>query len=300
MVSSTKTGRRLALFLGASVTVILAVAIWVSWPRLQFWWTFEAVAPDPEGRSQYRHRSTGVVFVRLAPRRPTPGAGFFFDGHDDFVEVPDSLSLRFHTGVSVSCWVFLEEVKEGTIVNRWHMGREDLLLRIRADGRGEFHLYLDGFSPNVAVTTDRQLPTRRWCHLAGTYDGAAIRIYLDGTMESERREERGIRNAPCNLRIGAVHRDHTMWSAVPGRMAYVGLFERGLSSEEVRFVNGGVVPGKASGLVAYYDMGSAEGQIVPDRSGRGNHGFLGSSPDIEECDPILGEGGQVGSSRRSP
>lgn len=43
----------------------LALALRASWPQVRFWWLFEPLGANPQGFPEYRHRATGIVFVRL-------------------------------------------------------------------------------------------------------------------------------------------------------------------------------------------------------------------------------------------
>jgi formylglycine-generating enzyme required for sulfatase activity len=63
---NTRKGRRLALLLGAVVVIAIVVATWLSVPHIQFLWLFESLGRNEQGYEEYRHRRTGVVFVRVA------------------------------------------------------------------------------------------------------------------------------------------------------------------------------------------------------------------------------------------
>lgn len=268
----------LTLITGLAVAALFTVTVWLHWSQIRFWWLFEPLRTNAQGYPEYRHRPTGAVFVKFASKDGFRRVFLSFAGEDDFVEVPDDASLRFREGASAACWLFLEEAREGTVLNRWHVGREDLILRIRPDGRGEFNLYFDG-QVNVAVTTSAPVPTQRWVHLAGTYDGTKMRFYRNGRIEEERAESRGILHAACSLRIGAVHRDNTVWPSLKGRVSQVALFNRGLSSDEIQWLQFGLAPSSEEGLAAYYDRGEEE--LVPDRSGHGNHGHVAPPREVQ-------------------
>lgn len=64
-MTSTSGGRKLALLLGALAVLVLCVATWRAWPHLRFWWGFEPLGMNAQGLREYRHRQTGMVFVRL-------------------------------------------------------------------------------------------------------------------------------------------------------------------------------------------------------------------------------------------
>jgi len=67
----TRRGKTIALMVGAVAVAVLAVAVWLSWPQLRFWWRFESIGMNAEGFPEYRHRQTGIIFVRV------PGGTFW-------------------------------------------------------------------------------------------------------------------------------------------------------------------------------------------------------------------------------
>ncbi len=64
-----KKGRRVAIAVGAVALVVIAVAVWLGWPRLVSWYrftrAFEALGRNAQGYQEYRHRATGIVMVLL-------------------------------------------------------------------------------------------------------------------------------------------------------------------------------------------------------------------------------------------
>src|SRR5262249_51446659 len=60
-----RKGRRIALVAGGLALVVLTLTAWLGWPRLRFWYLFERLGVNAQGFPEYRHRQTGIVFVRL-------------------------------------------------------------------------------------------------------------------------------------------------------------------------------------------------------------------------------------------
>jgi formylglycine-generating enzyme required for sulfatase activity len=69
-------GRRIAITAGAVALVVLASAVVLGWRDLVFWYRFEALGTNAQGYSEYRHRQTGIIFVRL------PGGTFLMGAQD--------------------------------------------------------------------------------------------------------------------------------------------------------------------------------------------------------------------------
>ena len=62
-------GKRLTLLAGLAVLAIVAAAAWLNRHDIHAWYLiqrdFERLAGNAQGYPEYRHRKTGIVFVRL-------------------------------------------------------------------------------------------------------------------------------------------------------------------------------------------------------------------------------------------
>ena len=58
-------GRRVGITTGLIALVLLALAVSLGWRDLVFWYRFERLSVNAQGLPEYRHRKTGIVFVRL-------------------------------------------------------------------------------------------------------------------------------------------------------------------------------------------------------------------------------------------
>jgi len=70
-MGTTIKGKKIAILLSLTIVVILAATVWQSWDHLRFWWLFESLGKNAQGYAEYRHRQTGIVFVKL------PGGTFW-------------------------------------------------------------------------------------------------------------------------------------------------------------------------------------------------------------------------------
>ncbi len=64
-----KKGRKVALVAGLALVVLFVAMAWTYWGEIRYWYAlwrdFESLAVNPQGRPEYRHRQTGIVFVGL-------------------------------------------------------------------------------------------------------------------------------------------------------------------------------------------------------------------------------------------
>ena len=118
------------------------------------------------------------------PGRVGSGA-LLFDGVDDQVRVPDHPSLHLTTNWSVSMWF-----KPSQLLNA-SSGRRDLFQKFASywllfnfpSGDGKLAFVFNTGSPILKSTTT-SWPSNQWQHVAATYDGAMMRLYINGVLEA--------------------------------------------------------------------------------------------------------------------
>ena len=156
-----------------------------------------------------------------------------------FVNVPRSTSIDSVTDqVTVAAWMFLN----GTITDY-----ATAISRQIGTGYGQtYHLSVKAemvarlfittpLSGQVVITTAATVPSQTWVHLAGTYDGAEARLYIDGALLASGAVD-GPFAAETNPVIVAGNQngtDHATSELVPGRLAGVMLYKRALSDDEI-------------------------------------------------------------------
>jgi hypothetical protein len=113
-----------------------------------------------------------------------------------------------------------------------------------------------------------QLPLNTWSHVAATYDGTNLRLYVNGTLVGTRAMSGQVTATANPLRIGG----NTIWGEYfAGRIDEVRIYNRPLAATEItRDMNAAIV----SGLVAAYGFEEASGTTATDTSGKGNNGTL--------------------------
>jgi hypothetical protein len=142
------------------------------------WWRAEGNANDSAG-----HNNNGFLENVTFVAGPLGGQAFNFDGTTSDVVVQTSTTLDLGTGFGISLWVKVAAwPSAGTVVvDKWVYGQEDKLVSLHPDGHIGFLLYPTA-SDQVVSSTALTLST--WHHVAATYDGATVKIYIDGTVDA--------------------------------------------------------------------------------------------------------------------
>jgi hypothetical protein len=163
------------------------------------------------------------------------GKALYFDGGAkgvDYVTVPDSDSLDLEDAITMMAWVKLDQISGWKLLLKKEAVYEPTL------NEGKVVVYIANPSeawkdPAKGATSIKQ---GEWCHIAGTFDGAVIRAFVNGKVDGE---------APYKGTIGVTDRvimmgtnvvnNEPMRNCQPlfGAMDDVAIFDNALSESEI-------------------------------------------------------------------
>ena len=147
------------------------------------WWKGERNAVDSVGNNN------GVAYGNLSYPTGAVAYAFGLDAYSANVSVPDSPALRFTRTMSVEAWIMPTVSGARAIVGKWDMvtnvNQRAYNLYLDANGYASFTVSADGSATSCGlVTSDYPVPTNAWTHVAATYDGSNLGLYLDGTLQA--------------------------------------------------------------------------------------------------------------------
>jgi hypothetical protein len=150
------------------------------------------------------------------------GGGLQFDGVDDAVELPMTASLTFASAFTVEAWI--APTMFGHERSLWWTPAT--MLSLRADGTVVPVAVLTG--GQVGFVSSTTVPLNTWSHVAMTYDGSMLRLYINGADAGSRAATGTL--APPWLEAGALGGD----SAFAGTIDELRFYRRALSQTEIR------------------------------------------------------------------
>lgn len=164
------------------------------------------------------------------------------DGVDQYVEIGDVAPLKI-TGnkITISCWVNISsKVAEMKVFAKWAdtpSAAHSYLLAIQGVGNDKVRLAISaGGVTSVDGTTALVVGT--WYHVAGTYDGSDLRVYVNGVEENSAAKTGNIDSTTAPVRLGAGS-GTTIASEEPfhGFIDDPRIYDRVLSAEEIATIH---------------------------------------------------------------
>jgi len=171
------------------------------------------------------------------------GKALDFDGVDDYVEVEDSSSLHFSTSVTLMAWVYLvadATYSDSRVLGKdaWNGGTNLHLVIHDSLGHVGFGLGVGGGSTSVFQTSTEAIPRESWTHIAATYDGFLMRIYVNGSLDSTLSWGSGFDSNANPLTIGSKNPPY-LGFFFKGKIDEVRIYNRVLSQQEIQTNMGG-------------------------------------------------------------
>ncbi len=207
------------------------------------------------------------------------------DGKTGYMQVADSESLHsFREAITVEAWIkaasfYVGDGQVNSILRKnIASGAENFLLRFRTlDGEP-----LAEMNPGVRVgivQAPYEFTTGTWYHLAGTYDGKAITVYVNGVKVKSQPFSGPMYIDKSDLFIGKGDPEFSFGEYLHGLLDEIRLWNLARSPEQVRSSMNTPLTGKEPGLVLYmnFDDGTAR-----DLSPNGNNGTLHEKAAIVE------------------
>ena len=244
------------------------------------------------------------------------GGAATFNGTTNWLTVNHASLLSLTSAMTLEAWV-----KTGSAT-----GWRTVMLKETSNGLS-YGLYAGDLSgrpagyirrtADIAATSQSLLPLNQWVHLATTYDGATLRLFVNGVQAAATAITGSIVTSTLPLRIGG----NSVWGEYfSGQIDEVRIYNRALSAGEIQTDMNTPVAGVAA------DTYSISGSIAPASSGsgatvsltglvsmsttadaNGNYSFVGLRPFLYEITPAkpgftfspasrsvtIGEGGNV-------
>lgn len=197
-------------------------------------WSFNegtgATANDTSGNANH-----GSIFQATWYTTGKFGKALAFDGSNDMVTVNDTPSLDLTNKMTLEAWV------RPTATSGWRT----ILMKENGTNELSYGMYArestnrpsgwlrvnptSGSSQSVGATP--ALATNTWSHMALTYDGSAMRLYVNGTLRASKNQTGNMYTSSSPLRFGG----NAVWGEYfAGQLDEIRIYNRALSQPEIQ------------------------------------------------------------------
>jgi hypothetical protein len=158
------------------------------------------------------------------------GAALSFNGTSSWVTVADAASLDLTTGMTIEAWV---NPAAGTgwravVLKETPGGLAYALYSANNASRPAGYVHING---DIGLNGTAAIALNTWTHVALTYDGATMRMFVNGAQVSSRAQTGSIVVAPGALRIGG---DSVWGEYFKGLIDEVRIYNRALTATEIQ------------------------------------------------------------------
>ena len=164
----------------------------------------------------------------------------------DCVNVPAAEELKIEGEITMAAWIYRDAWDRNA---QWfdkncHNGGEHSSYGIGVFGDGtNFNMFLGTGSGRPTLNKPHTLTEKTWHHVVGTYDGATMKIYVDGEVAAEQDQAFDFKGTnDQDLRIGC-SKDRARYTFENGSIDEAAIWRRALGEDEIKAImNTGLTP----------------------------------------------------------
>ncbi|MFH1716411.1 MAG: sugar-binding protein [Planctomycetota bacterium] len=146
------------------------------------WWKFdEAAGGTAADSSGAGNNGTLMGSPQWKPSGGKLGGALQFDGIDDYVDCGNDSSLDINHEITIAAWVRTNDMGNSQFNPYVTKGDRTYGLKQHSSNNLEFMIFSDTW--HVAHLPMDGSFNGSWHHLAGTYDGGQLKLYVDGTLK---------------------------------------------------------------------------------------------------------------------
>ena len=166
------------------------------------------------------------------------GGALNFDGSNDTLFIANSASLNtISTGLTFTAWVYRNSTQSGFVsVAAREVGTSYYEHFYFGFENGSYRWFVNTTGGYSSVSMGGSSPTGQWVHVAGTYDGANVRLYVNGVQQFSTPHSGTFATDTTGVTIGASHNDssHAAEEAFNGKVDDVAIYWYALTAQQVQ------------------------------------------------------------------
>jgi hypothetical protein len=204
--------------------------------------TFSSTSFGDSGNSDFRRH--GEILLPASTNITSAPASINFDGSNDYTDLGQAtdgtggLSLKGYASLSICQWVNLDSVS--SYYRTFYENQTDANNNYRVTFLGDsssFAFYIYTSSGTAGAGKGSAIATGAWTHIAGTYDGANIRLYINGEQTGSTSLTGAVESSTGSyggIAIGARKSGSSLDQYVNGKIATTSVWSSALTHAHVK------------------------------------------------------------------
>jgi hypothetical protein len=198
-----------------------------------------------------------------------------FDGKDDYIDLGKKPVFKVSKNLTLSAWINVNSNREwaGIISKIFDTGSTESGYGILLDGKSGVYFGLKVPSKGIQYLSSgtNTVTLNQWHHIACTYDGQTMKIYIDGIEKaSQNLPDSKIDYDPDNNLYIGMYKDNNEVYRYQGKIAEVRIWDQARSEAEINENMNHRLTGKEAGLMAYFPLNAD----ASDQTGNNNNGTI--------------------------
>ena len=228
-------------------------------------------------------KTNDTLTVKVTKFLPVVNRALLLSGSNGEVVIPHTADLMPLSAFTLEAWIyptkFRTNIYEGTVISKESANGSGYALNVGGDGQGRIVIG----NPNwvEAVLPAKSISLNQWSHIAGVYDGASLKFYVNGVLKVTTLNAGTIVSSPSPLYIGA--------STAFGGRGFIGgidevsIWKKALTQTEINNTKDYFLKSNEDALVAYYHLNRTPGtELISDTTLNAYNGTL-QNIDLFSC-----------------
>ena len=238
----------------AAASVVVSYTCATTWDAVAYWCFDDQLNPTADGANGHDATLVGAGFSNVTPPGVESVASLQLDGIDDYGRVLDpngSANLDGFSAITIAAWINPDVVSGGPyeIVTKYASGGP-----FAPDGSGSgvawgldiqggvlrFVYNWEEFEPSTTT-----IQTGTWTHVAGTWNGSDVRLYINGTLAAFGDDiftSIPDTSTPVNIGAAEANVSGSRFAFFDGHIDEAYVFDRALTDSEIASLAGVAVP----------------------------------------------------------
>ena len=211
--------------------------------------------------------------IQLQAQTQSPQKALSFNGSTQYVSGTTGISTSL-TAITIEAWVY-HNTLPASVVQRYVTINPEVAV-LRYDGSGgvnKLHFYIKKTNGSLyALQAENVLTTGTWMHVAGTYDGTTMKLYLNGKLLSSATPAGGLYPPSGSFSFSANGAE-----AFNGKMDEVSVWNSARTITDIREDMYRTAPTANANLKNYWQFNDGSGTTLSDMKGTAT-GTLQNTP----------------------